>query len=73
MYQVPRRNLYKKRDILFDFAATCFLGYNVLVRTTEGVNVSTVSISANIQTVLSFLPCSFKHFRNNKMLAASYR
>jgi len=38
------------KNIVFDFAATCFLGYNVLVRTirVEGVNVSTVSFPANI-------------------------
>jgi hypothetical protein len=46
--QFPRRNLYEKRDIVFDFPATCFLGYDVLFRTIEGVNVSTVSFLANI-------------------------
>jgi hypothetical protein len=48
MDQVPRRNLYEKRHNVFDFATTCFLGYNGLVRTIENVNVSTVSIPANI-------------------------
>ena len=71
--QFPRRNLYEKRDIIFDFAATPFMGYNVLVRIIEGVNLSTVSVPANTLTVLSFLPCSLKHFRSNMMLVASRR
>jgi len=46
--QFPKRNLSEKRGIVFDFAATYFLGYNVLLRTIEGVNVRTVSFPANI-------------------------
>ena len=46
--QVARRNLYEKIDIVFDFAVTCFLGYNVLVRPIEVINVNTVSFPANV-------------------------
>jgi hypothetical protein len=36
------------KNIVFDIPASCFLGYNALVRTIEGVNVSIVSFPANI-------------------------
>jgi hypothetical protein len=63
-----------RRDILYLILLQhVFMGYNVLVRIIEGVNLSTVSFPANILKVLSFLPCSLKHFQNNMMLVTSRR